>query len=85
MLLLAAANDQQSRLGLIIAKKHVRHATQRNRIKRIVREYFRQHPAHESGDFIVLARPGLGDLSNSAIRATLDKLWRKIDTRNTLS
>ena len=38
------ASDNRSRLGIIVAKKNVRLATDRNRIKRLVREYFRNHP-----------------------------------------
>lgn len=35
------------RLGLIVAKKHIRRASVRNRVRRILREYFRQHLQHE--------------------------------------
>ena len=43
-LLLAIENGHtQSRLGLVIGKKHVKLATQRNRIKRLIRENFRNH------------------------------------------
>ncbi|MEQ8800483.1 MAG: ribonuclease P protein component, partial [Haliea sp.] len=45
LLLLARITDHpQSRLGLVIAKKNVRKAVQRNRIKRVARELFRQLP-----------------------------------------
>lgn len=59
-LLLARGNDRgHHRLGLAVAKKHVRLATQRNRIKRGAREAFRQLPETKSGlDIIFLTRPG---------------------------
>ena len=71
-----------SRLGLVIAKKNVRLAKDRNRIKRLVRESFRlkQHnlPAI---DAIVLARRGSGELENPALIKTLDSLWKRVAQR----
>ena len=53
---------QQPRLGLVMAKKNVRLAVQRNRIKRSIRESFRQHQhTLPAVDIIVLARRGLDD------------------------
>ncbi|MEQ8516951.1 MAG: ribonuclease P protein component [Chromatocurvus sp.] len=59
-LLLARGNDRgHHRLGLAVAKKHVRLASQRNRIKRGAREAFRQLPETLTGlDIIFLTRPG---------------------------
>lgn len=34
---------QSARLGLVIGKRHVRKATRRNKIRRLLREAFRQH------------------------------------------
>lgn len=70
------------RLGLVIAKKHVRNATDRNRIKRIVRETFRlqQHQLFPL-DTVVLARAGAGDLDKAALAKVFNKLWRKLDQR----
>jgi ribonuclease P protein component len=39
--LLAKPSEQTSRLGIVVAKKKVRRAHERNRIKRIARESFR--------------------------------------------
>lgn len=78
-LILSALNTAEpSRLGLIIAKKHVRHAHQRHRIKRVVREFFRTHPPDPPRDIIFLARSGLSELSNDQLRQTLTGLWVKI-------
>lgn len=72
-------NHAGPRLGLIIAKKHIRLAVERNRIKRIIRESFRQQqhqlPAINA---IVLARKGLDKLDSKEIRELLDLLWQKI-------
>jgi ribonuclease P protein component len=72
----------QSRVGLVIAKKHIKLAVQRNRIKRLIRESFR-HNQHQlfKIDAIVLSRNGLADLDNPAIYKMLDQLWQKIQTK----
>ncbi len=81
-LVLSVINSTEtSRLGLVIAKKHVRQANQRNRIKRIVREFFRNHPLSPHRDIVFLARNGLGQLSNEEIRQTLIRLWSTIQAK----
>ena len=71
-----------ARLGLIIAKKHVRRAVDRNRIKRVIRESFRQRQHMLTDiDAIVLARPGLDRLSSEDLAAVLDKQWRRIEKK----
>ncbi|MGL6160749.1 ribonuclease P protein component [Microbulbifer sp.] len=83
LLILARPNDLgHPRLGLVIAKKHVRNASDRNRIKRIVRETFRlrQHQLPPL-DTVVLARTGAGELDRAELAALLDKLWRKLAQR----
>jgi ribonuclease P protein component len=67
------------RLGLVIAKKHIRLAVERNRIKRLIRETFRQQQHQLPGiDAIVLARKGLDQLENPDIHMMLNQLWQKI-------
>lgn len=79
-LILARPNQQcAARLGLIIAKKHIRLATERNRMKRIIRETFRRQPPNLTGiDVIVLARKGMNDLGNQELIEQLDKQWLRI-------
>jgi ribonuclease P protein component len=69
----------QARLGLIVAKKHVKRAHERNRIKRLTRESFRlrQHQL-PAADVIVLARAGADALSNADIDQALAGLWKRI-------
>ncbi|MBR0574355.1 ribonuclease P protein component [Pasteurella atlantica] len=66
------------RLGLTVAKKHLKRAHDRNRIKRIVRESFRlnQHQLPLS-DFVFIAKGGIGKLDNQTLFVTLDKLWKR--------
>lgn len=67
------------RLGLIIAKKHIRLATRRNRLKRLIRETFRHQQANLGGiDVIVLARKGMDELDNAQLLTQLDGQWQRI-------
>lgn len=87
VLILARANQlDHPRLGLVIAKKHVRRATARNRIKRIIRETFRLHQHLFTGtaaglDVVILARAGLDRLDNAALHQQLPSLWRQLQRK----
>lgn len=81
LLLALNTSGESSRLGLVVAKKNVKLAAQRNRVKRQVREFFRLNPPRQSWDLVFIARRGLGELSNQQIRAMLDDLWRKLNNR----
>lgn len=83
LLLLAKSNDKAvHRLGLVIAKKNVRRAVQRNRIKRVAREFFRALPVSEPAlDVVLLARRGMGDLDNAELSSILLHQWQKLVIR----
>ena len=72
-------SDDRSRLGIIVAKKNVRLATDRNRIKRLVREHFRNHPLSTSMSLVFMAKRGAGALSNTDVIGDLNRLWRKLN------
>ena len=78
-LMLARSNDsKQARLGLVIGKKNIRLAVDRNRVKRIARETFRRHQSNLPAlDIIVIARRGLGDLDKN-IATILSDAWLKL-------
>ncbi|WP_298444588.1 ribonuclease P protein component [uncultured Ferrimonas sp.] len=81
--LLAVSTDtDHPRLGLTVAKKHVKKACQRNRIKRVVRDSFRLHQ-HDlpNVDIVVIAKKGVDELDNAAIHKLVEKLWRKLTRR----
>lgn len=83
VLILAVANElNKARLGLVLGKKNIRLAVQRNRIKRVVRESFRlrQHTL-PALDIVVLARRGLDGKNNSMINAELNALWENLSQR----
>jgi len=78
---LCSNNDGAAgRLGLAISKKHCRAATTRNRIKRIVRESFRQHQAMlENLDVVVINQPAASDGSNRQLFDSLDRHWQQCE------
>ena len=84
MLLLATPNKvDHDRIGFVIAKKNVRSAVQRNRIKRVIREVFRIHSGLSySSDIVVIARKGLDQLDNQEICDTFAKLVTQLQNRN---
>ena len=67
------------RLGVTVSKR-VGRAVIRNRLKRLVREHFRQHKGlfSDSYDVNVIAKGGTSDLSSLGIRAALDAIVRDI-------
>ena len=75
--ILAVENSvDHPRLGLAIAKKHVKLASHRNRLKRIIRESFRQHQSEFSNiDIVVLSRPGLDQRDSQQVWAALERHW----------
>lgn len=80
LLLVCKNKYNYSRLGIIIAKKNVKLAVWRNRIKRILRENFRHQEFKQNLDIIFLAKKGVNELSNQEIRDQLNYQWQKINT-----
>ena len=83
LLCLAKPNGFDSpRLGLIIAKKNVKLAVERNRVKRVIRESFRLHQQElPNADLIILARKGLADLSNAELHQLFEKQWQRLSKK----
>ena len=66
------------RLGLVLAKRQIKLAVGRNRIKRLIRESFRQHQQQlPKVDIIVVALQHLKTLSNTEIFQRLETLWQR--------
>lgn len=67
------------RLGLIVAKKNVKLAVKRNRIKRIVRESFRNNKdLIKNIDIVFIAKPGIDKLSSKELRNKIENQWEKL-------
>lgn len=83
LLILAIKSGYETpRLGLVIAKKHIRQAVQRNRIKRLLRESFRAHQQLLIElDIVILARSGADGLDNKTFVILVEKLWQDLIRR----
>ena len=68
-----------ARLGLVVAKKNSRLATRRNRIKRVVRDTFRnQQQFLDSLDIIFMARRGFDALLPAQQTQLLQEAWVRL-------
>lgn len=73
---------QPARLGLVVSKKNLKRAVDRNSFKRIVRTRFRLAQEMLAGlDIVVLARPGSRDLDSLQLAAELDRYWERLVQR----
>lgn len=87
LLVLAIENGTaRARLGLVVGKKHLKQAVQRNRVKRLIRESFRHHQQSLSGlDIVVLVRGNLSSEDSARIRQSIDTLWHDLIRRRSRS
>lgn len=71
-------NLQHPRIGLAISKKYIKHAHERNRIKRYIRETFRinQYNLSPSDFILTLCSKEILYLKNCLLIKELQKLWR---------
>ena len=66
-----------SRLGVIVSKKNISSAAKRNRVKRIVRESFRQHKQNiNSLDIVVICKKHCEQMINQKLFERLHKHWK---------
>jgi ribonuclease P protein component len=80
VLLLARENGlDHPRIGMVIGKKSVKLSVERNRLKRLIRESFRQHQALLGGwDIVVVARKGIAESNNVEITRQFGKFWKRL-------
>jgi ribonuclease P protein component len=76
-----------SRLGMAVSKRVCRHAVGRNRIKRTIRESFREHRTaiitrsedrNRAMDIVVLPSVRASTISNKELQASLHQHWSRI-------
>ncbi|MDO4643449.1 MAG: ribonuclease P protein component [Cardiobacteriaceae bacterium] len=71
-----------ARIGLVIAKRQIRRAHERNRIKRLIRESFRHWPEREGRaiDIVIIARSSAQNSENVTITNSLQRHWQRLFT-----
>jgi len=75
-------NLQHSRIGLVVPKKSIKRAVERNRFKRLVRESFRLKQHNLSGlDIVVLAYKQAEGVEKEKIQLCLEQLWEMLVLR----
>ncbi len=73
------AEQPNSRLGIVVAKKKVRRAHERNRIKRLARESFRLNQQNiDLLDIVVMPKMGIEAIPNAELHQQLQFAWQKL-------
>lgn len=67
-----------ARLGLTVSRRVAKRAVDRNKLKRLARESFRQQTSLPPWDFVVLARAGADRAGRGALRASLDRHFEQL-------
>jgi ribonuclease P protein component len=79
LILFKPNKKKHAKLGLIIAKRIINKATQRNTVKRIIRESFRNNKEKLKGfDIIVLIQKQCNKLDKQKLREGINQLWEKL-------
>lgn len=74
-----SAAIEASRFGIVISKKVASRATERNRIKRIIFDFFQKTISQlPINDYLLVAAPSLGKLEKEDTIKELEKLINKI-------
>ena len=71
------------RLGMAVSRQVDKSAVGRNRIKRVIRESFRQRfsGGEPAADFVVLPKRASATISNRQLGVSLDRLWARVLAR----
>lgn len=79
LLMLSCKSTTSPRLGIVVAKKHVKSAVQRNRLKRIIRESFRlRQEDFDTIDLVILVRQGLDKMNNHEVFVQINNLFDEL-------
>jgi ribonuclease P protein component len=75
----AAGPAAVARLGLAVSRKVSPHAVERNRIKRVARESFRNvRTGLPAIDVLLIPSASAAACGNATLRADLDALWQRV-------
>lgn len=81
VLLGQSGSQQESRMGLIVSKK-VGPAVVRNKVKRRLREAFRNWQARPQGlDFVIIARASLAEAEYEQVQASFQEALRRLEKK----
>ena len=69
----------RARLGLSIAARTVGNAVHRNRLRRLIRESFRQQAQLPAVDIVIGARNAARTAPAAQVREALQRVWKQID------
>ena len=77
------SDEKRTRLGITVSKR-AGNAVIRNRVKRRIREWFRQarEGLPHGSDIVVIARQTARDLSGREVAAVLDEMVCRVETRD---
>jgi ribonuclease P protein component len=79
---LARPNDlEKARLGLAMSRRAAKRAVDRNKLKRLARESFRQQRQLPMMDFVVMARPGAAAATKAELRESLDRHFQRLQRK----
>ena len=68
-----------ARFGMSVPARIVKAAVERNRLKRLARECFRDNQQILAGlDVVVVARPGSSTMSAASLRDSLSSHWQRV-------
>lgn len=73
------STEPQARIGFAFSKRALRHAVDRNRVKRLARESFRHYHSNlPTVDIVLIAQTEVAEMDNTAILRQLEVLWQRL-------
>ena len=72
-------SQADKKIGVTVSKKVSKRAVDRNRIKRIVKEFYRHHKSQIGlAHIVVTAKPKCATATNPELNESLQELWEKL-------
>lgn len=71
-----------SRLGVSVPKRAVKQASDRNTVKRVIRESFRRRQAQfDSLDIVIVVKSPPSTVTKRELSECIERLWQKVQTQ----